>query len=117
MAWVKKPIDRMEMMHLLGLVYARTAPGFGKVALEKLIKDEAKPTVRAKARCVLLALTQSGLLLYCKEKKNREYRWNMKEWGPVSLLVADAMIAETEAQIRRKGRMCYASRKKHEDEG
>ena len=41
----------------------------------------------------------------------------MKEWGPVSLLIADAMIVETEAQIRRKGRMCYASRKKHENEG
>ena len=27
--WPKKPIDRMDMMHILGLVYAKTAAGFG----------------------------------------------------------------------------------------
>ena len=57
MAWEKKPIDRMEMLHILGLIYARTAAGFGKVALQQLMLDEAKPTVRAKAAVVCRSLT------------------------------------------------------------
>ena len=114
MAWDKRPIDRMEMLHLLGIVYAKTAVGFGKVALEKTIREEAKPTVKAKATMVCKALTRSGLLLYCKERKNRTYKWNFKEWGPASLLVADAMIVQTEVEVRRKGRASYANKKKNE---
>ena len=115
--WQKKPIDRMEMLHLLGLIYGRTAAGFGKVALEKMIRSEGRPTVRAKAMMVRKAITSSGLLMYRSKGRNRMYRWNLKEWGPPSLLVADAMIVQTEAEIRRKGRMCYANMKKNEKQG
>lgn len=114
--WGKKPIDRMEMLHILGIIYGKTAAGFGKVALQKIILAEAKPTVKAKAPMVCKALTRSGLLIYSKERKNRVYRWNLKEWGPASLLVADAMITQTEVEVRRKGRMCYASKKKNEQQ-
>jgi hypothetical protein len=35
----------------------------------------------------------------------------MKDFGPVSLLIADMMIAETENQIRIAARERYANRK------
>ena len=109
--WEKKPIDRMEMLHILGLIYARTAAGFGKVALQKLMMEEAKPTVRAKTAIVCRALIQSGLLTYCRQKKNSLYKWNLKKWGPPSLLVADAMIVQTDVEAKRKARIQWMNKR------
>lgn len=107
----------MEMLHILGLIYARTAAGFGKVALQKLMLEEAKPTVRAKTAIICRALTQSGLLTYCRQKKNSLYKWNLKEWGPPSLLVADAMIVQTDVEAKRKARIQWKNiRTKHEQQ-
>ena len=100
MAWEKKPIDKMEMMHLLGIIYARTSAGFGKVGLLTLIKEEGKPTVRGKCDIIVKALVRSKLLLYEGNAKYRRYRWNMKEYGPVSIPIAEMMILETEYQRR-----------------
>lgn len=100
--WEKRQIDKMEMFHLLGLIYARTAAGFGKVALQKLIFEEAKPTVRVKAVALSKALTASGLLIYEERgRKGRRYRWNMKQWGAVSIPIAEAMIYETYRQASK----------------
>lgn len=113
MAWQKKPIDRMEMMHILGLIYAHTAPGFGKVALEQMIHKEGGKTIKGKASRIVRALTRSGLLMYCGGRKARYYKWNMKDYGPVSLPIADAMIVETEYQMRMEAKARYrASRAK-----
>lgn len=113
MAWQKKPIDRMEMMHILGLIYAHTAPGFGKVALEQMIHKEGGKTIKGKASRIVRALTRSGLLTYCGGRKARHYKWNMKDYGPVSLPIADAMIIETEYQMRMEAKARYrASRVK-----
>ena len=115
--WQKKPIDKMEMLHILGLIYARTATGLAKGGLARMIQTEAKPTVKVKYTFVLKALVRQSILF--KEGKvgrGRSYRWNLKEWGPASLLVADAMITQTEVEVRRKGRMCYASKKKNEQQ-
>lgn len=100
MAWEKRTIDKMEMMHLLGLIYARTAAGFGKVGLLKLIKEEGKPTLRGKCDIIVKALVRSGLLLYEGNAKYRRYKWNMKEYGPVSIPIAEMMVLETEYQKR-----------------
>ena len=114
--WEKKPIDRMEMLHILGLIYARTAAGFGKVALQQLMLDEAKPTVRAKAAVVCRSLTQSGLLTYCRQGRRSLYKWNIKEWGPPSLLVADAIITQADVEAKRKARIQWMSKRMRDEQ-
>lgn len=99
MAWTKKPIDKIEMYHLLIKLYGMTAAGFGKVALQKLILEEAGLSVRSKASALTKALTTSGLLIYeGYGRKGRRYKWNLKEWGAVSIPIAEAMIHETRRQ-------------------
>lgn len=112
MPFEKKNIDRMEMMRILGMIYARTAAGFGKVGLQTLIRKEGGPTVRTKAGYITKALTVTGLL----ERPglngcHQRYHWNMKDYGPVSLLIADMVINETENQLRIARRNHYANRK------
>lgn len=91
----------MEMLHILGLIYARTAVGFGKGGLARMIQTESKPTVKAKYTFVLKALVRQNILF--KEGKvgrGRSYRWNLKEYGPPSIQIAQMVIAETEHQVR-----------------
>lgn len=116
MAWAKKPIGRMEMLHLLGIIYAQTIVGFGKVALEKLIREKGKPTVKGKAEAIRTTLPRCGVLIYEKNGKGRRYKWNMQEWGPVSLQVADAVIVATEQFIRRKANTAHALKMKRINE-
>lgn len=99
--WQKKPIDKMEMLHILGLIYARTATGLAKGGLARMIQTESKPTVKAKYTFVLKALVrQSVLFKEGKVGRGRSYRWNLKEYGPPSIPLAQMVIAETEHQIR-----------------
>lgn len=110
--WPKKEIDRMEMMHILGLVYAKTAAGFGRVGLCRFVRKEGKATIVGKYTFVARAMIKSGLLIPDGQKGVAcRYRWNMKDFGPVSLLIADMMIAETANQIRIAAREKYANRK------
>jgi hypothetical protein len=85
------------MFHLLILLYGKTAAGFGKVGLQKIIAEQGG-TLKAKAIPICKALTSSGLLLYEGGQKGRKYRWNLKEWGPVSIPIAEAMCYETSRQ-------------------
>ena len=97
--WAKREIDKIEMFHLLIKIYGMTAAGFGKVALQKLILEEAGLSVRSKASALTKALTTSGLLIYeGYGRKSRRYKWNLKEWGAVSIPIAEAMIHETRRQ-------------------
>ena len=113
--WPKKEIDRMDMMHILGLVYAKTAAGFGRVGLCIFIRKEARPCIKTKYTFVARAMIKSGLLIPDGQKGVAcRYKWNMKDFGPVSLLIADMMIAETANQIRVAAREKY-SRKKLND--
>ena len=109
MAWEKIPMDKMEMMHLLGLVYAKTAVGFGKVGLVELIRKEAKKTIRPKRNFIVKAFVRSGLLEPAGLGKAQGYKWNLKEFGPPSLLVAEMMICATEDEVRKKRREYYAN--------
>ena len=110
--WPKKEIDRMEMMHILGLVYAKTAAGFGRVGLCRFVRKEGKATIVGKYTFVARAMIKSGLLIPDGQKGVAcRYRWNMKDFGPVSLLIADMMIIETANQIRIAAREKYANRK------
>lgn len=104
MRWNKRIIDRMEMLHLLGMIYAQTSVGFGKVTLRKLIREQGKPSVQGKENDIVKALSTSGLLLYEGNGRARRFRWNFKDFGAVSLPIADMMIHETENQVRIRAR-------------
>lgn len=99
--WEKKPIDRMEMMHLLGLIYGKTGGRFEKVGLHRLIAECGKPTVKTKYHRIIKALTNTGMLLVQGEQgRNRAYKWNLQKFGPATLLLADKVIQEADNQAR-----------------
>ena len=98
--WKKKPIDRMEMLHILGVIYGKTGGRFEKVGLRRLIAEYGKPTIRPKVNFIIKALTRSGILLVQGERgRGRAYKWNLQRYGPVTLAMADMVIAETARQI------------------
>lgn len=99
--WPKKDIDKMQMYSILAKIYVQTASGFGKVGLAQFIRQNGGPTVRTKYTFVAKALVRSGLLTkQGKHGRGIAYRWNLKDFGPVSIPIAEAMIAETENQVR-----------------
>lgn len=106
--WAKREIDRMEMMHILGLIYAKTSVGFGRIGLCRFIRKEAKPTIQGKYTFVARAIIKTELLTYTgSQGVDRLYRWNFKKYGPISLLIADMIIQETENQVRESARKKY----------
>jgi hypothetical protein len=111
MGWEKKPIDRMEMLHLLGIIYVKTASGFARVGLRSLIMKEAKPSVRGKVMPIIKALISLNLLLRDGGGRYRKYRWNLKKYGAVSIPIAEIVIAETQRQ-RNLSAVSYSKNRK-----
>lgn len=108
----KKPIDKMEMMHMLGIIYAQTAVGYGKVGLQTLMEKYAKPSVKTKNRIITKAILESGLLFREGYGHTQAYKWNLKEYGPPSLLIAEMLITLAEHIARRDKREW---RRKHDN--
>jgi hypothetical protein len=100
--WQKKPIDRMEMLHLLGLIYGKTGGRFERVGLRALIQQQGKPTVRPKVNFIIKSLLRNDILL--AQGVSRAYKWNLDKYGPVTLAMAEMVIAETERLINLRGR-------------
>jgi hypothetical protein len=112
MAWEKKPIDRMEMLSLLGIIYAKTALGFEKVGLRKLIEDYGKPTIRPKRNFIIKALTKTNILLQeGKQGRARAYKWNIKQFGAPSFVIAEMLIDKVENLVREKRNDYYKRNK------
>ena len=108
MTWEKKPIDKMEMLSLLGLLYAHTAMGYGKVGLRSLIETYGKPTVRPKRNFIIKALVRTKVLLYeGKQGRARVYKWNLKDYGAPSITIAEMLISESERLVREKRNNYY----------
>lgn len=115
--WPKKEIDRMEMMHILGLIYVKTSVDFGRIGLCRFIRKEAKSTIRGKYTFVARAIIKTELLVSDDGKGVAiRYKWNFKRYGPISLQIADMIIKETEVQIRDAARIKYNNKKKRENE-
>lgn len=103
--WEKKPIDRMEMLHLLGVIYGRTGGRFEKVGLRALIQEQGKPTVKPKVNFIIKALFKTEMLLVQgKQGRSRAYKWNLQKHGTITLALADKMIEETAEQVRIRAR-------------
>jgi hypothetical protein len=98
--WQKKPIDRMEMLHLLGLIYGKTGGRFERVGLRALIQQQGKPTVRPKVNFIIKSLLRNDILLaQGAQGVSRAYKWNLDKYGPVTLAMAEKVIAETAKQV------------------
>lgn len=110
--WPKKEIDRMQMYQLLGKIYIQTVTGFGKMGLAKYIRENGGNTLKTKYNFVAKALVRSGLLTkQGKIGRGIAYKWNIKDFGPVSIPIAEEMIAETERQIRIGASIKYYNKK------
>ena len=110
--WKKKPIDRMEMLHILGLIYGKTGGRFEKVGLRRLIEEKGKPTVRPKVNFIIQVLVQNEILFVQGERgRNRAYKWNLNKYGPVTLAMADKVIVLVEERVRTVRRTAYHKHK------
>lgn len=103
-----RPIDRMELLLVLGRIYAKTAVCFEKISLTEIIKTSNAPSVDAKRGAILGALVETGLL-FRKGANSRTftYMWNRK-YGPPSLPLADWLIGQILIVKRRKHNEQYA---------
>jgi hypothetical protein len=109
--WQKKDIPRMDMMHILGLVYVETCAGYGRIGLCRFVRKHGIPSVKTKYTFIARAMIKSRLLLPDDWKGIAvKYKWNMGKYGPVSIPIADMMMAETENQIRVAARSRYRNR-------
>lgn len=112
MAYDRKDIDRKEVLTLLGRMYALTATGKGRIGLCRYIKKEAGPTITGKYTFMARAMLRIRLITHVDGKGVATlYRWNLKEYGPPSIPMADMIIAETAEQIRISAKERYYAKK------
>ena len=111
MAYKRKEIDRREVLTLLGKMYALTATGKGRIGLTRYIQREGGPTIVGKYTFMARAMLR--IKLFKPEGKGRStlYGWNLKDYGPPSIPMADMIIAETAEQIRIAARKRYYAKK------
>ena len=107
-----KPIDRMELLSVLGKIYAKTAGNPSKVSLRGIITEGA-PSVRAKVSPLVRTLVKTGLLTRTgTQARVYRYYWNWRKFGPPSLPMCDWLIEEVKQESREANRRLYRSRKK-----
>lgn len=95
------PIERMELLVVLGRIYAKTAVCYEKVSLNGIIKNSNAPSVLKKKSAVVGALVESGLLFrQGGNGRTFTYMWNRK-FGPPSLPMCDWLIEEI-IRVKRK---------------
>ena len=115
MAYERKEIDRKEVLTLLGKMYALTATGKGRIGLCRYIQREGGPTIVGKYTFMARAMLRIGLMKRTEGKgRSTLYAWNLKQYGPPSIPVADMIIAETAEQIRIAAKKRYYARKERE---
>jgi hypothetical protein len=115
MAYERKEIDRKEVLTLLGRMYALTATGKGRIGLVRYIKKEAGPTIVGKYTFMARAMLRIGLMTHVDGKGRATlYRWNLKQYGPPSIPLADMIIAETAEQIRISAKDRYYAKKERD---
>lgn len=108
MALDKRDIDKMEMFNLLGKIYCKTACGYAKLGLRSFITGYGGETLQGKYNYIIKAIRRSGLLIPGEKLgRSQAYKWNMKKFGPVSIAIAEMIVAETENQARIRQREYY----------
>lgn len=103
-----KPIDRMELLIILGRIYAKTSVCYERVSLTRMIKTSNAPSVMNKGCAIIGALVETGLLLrQGNSSRDYAYMWNRK-FGPPSLPMTDWLIEQILVVKRRKQNEQYA---------
>ena len=103
-----KPIDRMELLIILGRIYAKTSVCYEKVSLTRIIKTSNAPSVMNKGCAIIGALVETGLLSrQGNSSRDYAYMWNRK-FGPPSLPMTDWLIEQILLVKRRKQNEQYA---------
>ena len=104
------PIDRIELLVVLGRIYAKTSVCYEKVSLSGIIKTSNAPSVDKKRNAVLGALVETGLLFRKGgSSQNYTYMWNHK-FGPPSLPMCDWLIEQIYIVKKRRQNEQYARR-------
>lgn len=82
-------------------------------SVEEVTDIQIKKKLQALQAVDEAKLVDRGGLLTKQGKKGRgiAYKWNIKDFGPVSIPIAEAMIAETERQIRIGASIKYYNKK------
>ena len=99
----KKEIDKIDMMHFLGVLYANTAVEYKKIGLQTLIETQARPTIVAKCRPITKAILKSGIVLKDGYGRKISYKWN-KDAGVPSIPMATMLIEKTAIILREDKR-------------
>lgn len=99
------PMDRMEMYEVMAKIYIMTCVHFHRFALGRFIKENSGPTIKGKFLHVARALVEDGFLLTEGNTQAKQYMWNMKKNGPISLDVAEAIIAAATEKKRKASRI------------
>lgn len=103
-----RPIDRMELLLVLGRIYAKTSVCYENVSLNDIIKTSNVQSVFIKRSAVVGALVESGLLLrQGNSSRDYSYMWNHK-FGPPSLPMVDWLIEQIYIVKKRKQNEQYA---------
>ena len=106
-----RPIDRMELLSVLGKIYAKTAGSPAKISLRGIISEGA-PSVKAKLVPLAKTLVSTGLLTRTgTQARVYQYYWNWRKFGPPSLPMCDWIIEETRKTSRELAKKIYHSRK------
>lgn len=106
-----RPIDRMELLSVLGKIYAKTAGSPAKISLRGIISQGA-PSVKAKLVPLAKTLVSTGLLTRTgTQARVYRYYWNWRKFGPPSLPMCDWIIEETRKTGRELAKKIYQSRK------
>lgn len=92
MAFKRKEIDRVAVLRFLGGVYALTATGYGKVSLKKHVQKTAP--IKNRASDISKAMINTGLVYMQGYAAGTKYKWNLKDYGPPSLLIVDMLLNE-----------------------
>ena len=103
MPWKRNEINKLEMMHFLGVLYANTAVGYKKIGLQTLIETQARPTIVAKCRPITKAILNSGILLKDGYGRSIAYKWN-KDSGVPSIPMAEMLIDKSASILREEKR-------------
>lgn len=112
MAFEKKEIDRREMLMILGKIYAITGGRYGRIGLCRYIRKEGGPSITGKYTFMARAMLRIRLITHVDGKGVATlYRWNLKEYGPPSIPLADMLIAETAEEIRIAAKARYYAKK------
>ena len=103
----------MELLSVLGKIFAKTAGSPAKISLRGTIAECGCPTVKAKQTPLCRALVQTGLLTRTgTQARVYRYYWNWRKFGPPSLPMCDWIIEEVKLEGRELQKRMYQSRKR-----